>query len=102
MVTNFPLCAVSILWSKVEFCDRFHGSSETIVRVSSVVVTELRKSMSVLADPEGNQMGFPDGTEEFDEIMEKLEIIMNEMMADDGPMTQSDSDTSNDMSYDDV
>ena len=51
-----------------------------------------------------------------DEIMEKLEIIINEMMADDGPvpmdlvnvgthdakMTQSDSDTSNDMSYEDV
>ena len=48
--------------------------------------------------------------------MEKLEIIMNEMMADDGPapmdsgnagthdvkMTQSDSDTSNDMSHEDV
>ena len=48
--------------------------------------------------------------------MEKLEIIVNEMMADDGPvsmdlgkvgthdakMTQSDSDMSNDMSHDDV
>ena len=48
--------------------------------------------------------------------MEKLEIIVNEMMADDGPvptdlgnvgthgtkMTQNDSDTSNDMSYEDV
>ena len=46
----------------------------------------------------------------------KLEIIVNEMMADDGPvpmdlgnngthdtkMTQNDSDTSNDMSYEDV
>ena len=55
------------------------------------------------------------GPREFDE-MEKLEIIINEMMADDGPVptdvgnvgmhdaktTQSDSDTSNDVSYDDV
>ena len=52
----------------------------------------------------------------FDEIMENLEIIINKMMADDGPvpmdlgkvgsqdakMTRSDSDTSNDMSFDDV
>ena len=52
----------------------------------------------------------------FDEIMEELEIIVNEMMADDGPVpmelrnngthdtktTQNDSDTSNDMSYEDV
>ena len=52
----------------------------------------------------------------FDEIMEKLEIIVNEMMADEGPvpmdlrsvgtldtkMTQNDSDTSNDMSFEDV
>ena len=64
MVTNFPLCAVSVPWSSVEFCDRFHGLSETVVRVASVVVAELRKSMSVLTDPEGNQTGFPDGTEE--------------------------------------
>ena len=48
--------------------------------------------------------------------MEKLEIIVNDMMADDGPIpmdlgnvgaydaktTQSDSDTSNDMSYEGV
>ena len=52
----------------------------------------------------------------FDEIREKLEIIINEMMADDGPVpldlgnfgthdartTQSDQDTSNETSYDDV
>ena len=55
-------------------------------------------------------------TAPIDEIMEKLEIIFNETMADHGPVpsdlgnvgthdvkvTQSDSDTSNDMSYDDV
>ena len=48
--------------------------------------------------------------------MEKLEIVIKEMMADDGPvpmdlgnvgthdvkMTQSDSNTSNDMSHEDV
>ena len=52
----------------------------------------------------------------FDEIMEKLDIVVNEKMADDGPVpldlgnvgtldakiTQSDTDTINDMSYDDV
>ena len=57
-----------------------------------------------------------DGTEEFDEIMKKLETTVNEMMADDGPTpmdlgnvgthdaktTQSVSDTNNDMSYEDV
>ena len=50
------------------------------------------------------------------EMMQKLEIIVNEMMADDAPVpmdlgnvgaydaktTQSGSDTSNDMSYEDV
>ena len=55
----------------------------------------------------------PTGPRKFDESLEKLEIIVNEMMADDGPvpmdlgnvgthdtkMTQTDSDTSNDMSY---
>ena len=59
---------------------------------------------------------FLTGPTKFDEIMEKLEIIVNEMMADDGPTpmdpgnvcaydaktTQSDSDTSNDTSYEDV
>ena len=59
---------------------------------------------------------FLTGPRKFDEITEKLEIIINEMMADDGPvpldleivgphdakMTQSDLDTSNDMSYEDV
>ena len=59
---------------------------------------------------------FLTGPPKFDEIMENLEIIIIEMMADDGPVpldlgnvgthdaktTQSDSDKSNDMSYDDV
>ena len=56
------------------------------------------------------------GPRNFDEIMEKQEIIVNEMMADYGPvpmdlgnvgthdtkMTQNDFDTGNDMSYEDV
>ena len=55
------------------------------------------------------------GPRKFDEIMEKLEIIINEMMVYDGPvpmdlgsvgvhdagMMQSGQDMSNDMSYDD-
>ena len=59
---------------------------------------------------------FLTGPRNFDEIMEKLEIITNEMMGDDGPVpldlgsvgthdaraTQSDQDASKDMSYDDV
>ena len=59
---------------------------------------------------------FLTGPRKFDEIVEKLGIIVNEMIADDGPvpmdlgnvgaydakMTQSDSDTSNDMPYEDV
>ena len=58
---------------------------------------------------------FLTGPRKFDEIMEKLEIIVNEMVTGDGPTlmdldsvgacdaktTQSDSDTSNDMSYED-
>ena len=59
---------------------------------------------------------FLTGQRKFDEIMETLVSIINEMMADDGPVpmdlgnvgahdartTQSDQDTNNDMSYDDV
>ena len=66
--------------------------------------------------PKDIKREFLTGPRKFDEIVEKLEINVNEMMADDGPvpmdmgnvgthdakMTQSDSDTSNDMSYEDV
>ena len=66
--------------------------------------------------PKDIKCEFLTGPRKFDEIMEKLEIIINEMMADDGPapmylgnvgthdtkLTQSDSDTGNDMSYEDV
>ena len=65
--------------------------------------------------PKDIKREFLTGQRKFAEIMEKLEIIINETMADDGPVpielvnvgthdaktTQSDSDTSNDMSYDD-
>ena len=66
--------------------------------------------------PKDIKRDFLTGPRKNDEIIEKLEIIVNEMMADDGPvpmdlrhvgthdtkMTQNDSDTSNDMSYEDV
>ena len=59
---------------------------------------------------------FLTGPRKFHEIMEKLEIIVDEMVADDGPVpmdlvivsghdtmsTKGDSDTSNDKSYEDV
>ena len=62
--------------------------------------------------PKDIRREFLTGPRKFDEIMEKFEIIVNEMMGDDGPVpmdlgnvgaydaktTQSDSDTSNDMS----
>ena len=66
--------------------------------------------------PKDIRRDFLTGLRKFDEIMDKLEIIVNEMMANDGPVpmdlgnvvahdaktTQSDSATSNDMSYEDV
>ena len=77
-------------------------------------IDEAQKIVAVM--PEDIKQEFLTGPRNFDEIMEKLEIIVNEMMADDGPvpmdlgnvgthdtkMTQNDSDTSNDMSYEDV
>ena len=66
--------------------------------------------------PKDIKREFLTGPSKFDEIMKKLEIIVNEMMVDDGPvpmdlgnvgtydtkMMHNDSDTSNDMSYEDV
>ena len=66
--------------------------------------------------PKDIKRDFLTGPRKFDEIMEKLEITVHEMMADDGPVpmdlgnvrghdtksTQGDSDTSNDMSHEDV
>ena len=66
--------------------------------------------------PKDIKREFLTGPRKFDEITEKLQIIVNEMIGDDGPvpmdlgnvgthdtkMTQNDSDTSNDMSYEDV
>ena len=59
--------------------------------------------------PKDIRREFPTGPRKFNEIVEKLEIIINERMADDGPipmdlggMMQSDLDMSNDMSYDDM
>ena len=66
--------------------------------------------------PKDIKREFLTGPRKIDEIMEKLEIIVNEMMADGGPVpmelgnirthdsktTQNDSYTNNDMSYEDV
>ena len=66
--------------------------------------------------PKDIKREFLTGPRKFDEIMEKLQIIINEMTADDGPvpmdlgsvgtpdakMAQSGSETSNDMSCDDA
>ena len=66
--------------------------------------------------PKDIKREFLKGPRNLDEIMVKLDIIINEMMADDGPVpmdlgnvgthdtksTQCNSDTSNDMSYEDV
>ena len=66
--------------------------------------------------PKDIKREFLTGPRQFDEIMEIREVIVNEMLADDGPvpmdlrnvgaydskMTHSAPDTSNDMSYEDV
>ena len=82
-----------------------------------MVIDEAQKTFVVREMmPKDIKREFLTGTMNFDEIMEKLEIIINEMMADDGPVlmdlgnvgthnartTQSDLDASNDTSYDDV
>ena len=89
----------------------------------SLKVAEYEHQFKVCAEdirgemmPKDIKREFLTGPRKFDEIMEQLEIIVNEMMADDGPTqtdlgsvgaydaktTQSGSDTSNDMSYEDV
>ena len=81
------------------------------------VIDEAQKTFEVREKlPKDIKREFLTGPEKFDEIMEKLEISIDEIMADDGPVpmdlgnvgthdaktTQSDHDVSNDMSYDDV
>ena len=81
------------------------------------VIDEEQKILTVRETmPKDIKREFLTGPRKFDEIMEKLGIIVNEMMADDGPIpmvlgdvgaydaktTQSDSDTSNDMPYEDA
>ena len=81
------------------------------------VIDEAQK-ISVVTEmmPKDIKREFLTGPGKFEEIMEKLEIIINEMMAYDGPTpmdlgdvggydtktTQGDPDRSNDMSYEDV
>ena len=79
------------------------------------VIDEAQKTFVVRATiPKDIKREFLTGPRKFDEMMEKLKIIINEMMADDGPVpmdlgnvgaddvrtTQSDQDARNDMSYD--
>ena len=66
--------------------------------------------------PKDIRREFPTGPRKFDKIMEKLGMIINEMVADDGPipmdlgsvgahdagMMQGDQEMSNDMSCDDT
>ena len=81
------------------------------------VIDEAQKTFVVREImPKDIMREFLTGPMKFDELMDKLEIIVNEMMAVDGraPMdlgsvgthdartTQSDQHASNDMSYDDV
>ena len=76
------------------------------------VIDEAQKIFAVRKMmPKNIKRKFLTGPRKFDEIMEKREITVNEIMADDGPAptnlwnartTQSDQDASNDMSYDDV
>ena len=82
-----------------------------------IVMDEAQKTFVVReAIPKDIQREFLTGLGKFDKILEKLEIIINDLTADDGPVpmdlgnvgthdartTQSDQVASNDMSYDDV
>ena len=81
------------------------------------VIEEAQKTFVVREMmPKDIKREFLTGPSKSDEMMEKLEVITDEMMADDGPVpmdlenvgthhartTQSDLDASNDMSHDDV
>ena len=81
------------------------------------VIDEAQKTFVVMEMmPKDIKREFLTGLGRLDEIMDKLEITINEMMAHDGPVamdlvnvgtydakrTLSDSDTSNDMSHEDV
>ena len=82
------------------------------------VIDEAQKTFVVREMmPKDIKRVFLTGPRKFDEIMEKLEIIINEMIADDGPLPMDlvkcryarcarrrrvTSDASNNMSYDDV
>ena len=81
------------------------------------VIDEAQKTFVVREMmPKDIRREFLTGPRKFDEIMKKSEIIINEMMADDGPvpmdlrnvgmhdarMMQSDQDMNNDVSFDDM
>ena len=81
------------------------------------VIDEVQKTFGVREMmPKDIKREFLAAPRKFDDIVEKLEIIINEMTADDGPVPknlgtvgthdartmQRDHDASNDMSYDDA
>ena len=88
------------------------------LKVAEYKTTDEAQKIFVVREmmPKDIKREFLTGPKKFDVILEKLEIIVNEMMADEGPVqmelgnvgthdtktTQNDSDTSNDMSYEDV
>ena len=94
------------------------SSNDPAIALQPILATPKSCQIFVVREvmPKDIKREFLTGPTKFDEIMEKLEIIVNEMMADDGPtpmdlgnvgahdakMTQSDSDTSNDMSFEDL
>ena len=98
--------------------ERLTGSLKVAEYEHQCKVIDEAQKISVVREmmPKDIKREFLTGPRKFDEIMEKLEIIINKMMADEGPVpmdlvivsghdtksTHGDSDTSNDMSYEDV
>ena len=124
--SNDPAIALQPVLATPERCKDAKESKERLT-AWSFKVAEYERQFKVIDEaqkifvvrtmmPKDIEREFLTGPRKFDEIMEKLEIIVNEMMSDDGPTpkdldhvgacdaktTQSDPDTSNDMSYEDV
>ena len=120
--SNDPAVALQLMLATPKRCKHARELKEKLTAWSLKVaeyehlfkmIDETRKRFVVREMmPKDIKREFLTGRRKFDEIMEKLEIIINEMMADCGPVkiglgmsvrtTQGDQDASNDMSYDDV
>ena len=124
--SNDPAIALQPILATPERCKGAKGLKERLTAWSLKVaeyehqfkaIGEAQKTFVVRETmPKDIKREFLAGPRKFDEIMEKLEIIINEMMADDGPLpmdlenvgthdvrtTQSDQDARNDTSCDDV